>query len=345
MQEKQGKKLLIIYILNILNKYSDENHRLSQSDIISRLKNDYGMDINRKSIKPNILELIDAGYDINYSQRQKNNGDVVLTDYYINRIFTDEELRIVIDGLLFSKYIPGKQRERLIEKLEGLSNVYFKYKTKHIRNIAESRPENKEIFYSISILDEAIDKKLCVKFAYTDYGTDKKLKTRKTKEGKVKRYVVSPYEMAVTNGRYYLIGNYKGYDNISYYRIDRIKSIELTDEPAVDANTINGCEKGFDLPKHMAEHIYMFAGKGGMVEFKVLKTAINHIFDWFGTDVSFSNEDDEWVKVSVKVNYEAMRYWAMQYSNYVKVIYPESLVDEIKDDIVKAAARYNVEVE
>lgn len=33
MYEKQPKKLLIVNILDILEKYSDENHRLSQKDI------------------------------------------------------------------------------------------------------------------------------------------------------------------------------------------------------------------------------------------------------------------------------------------------------------------------
>ena len=38
MYEVQPKKLLIMNILDILQKYTDENHRLSQKDIIDILE-------------------------------------------------------------------------------------------------------------------------------------------------------------------------------------------------------------------------------------------------------------------------------------------------------------------
>lgn len=44
MPVKQPKKLLIMNILDILRKYSDEEHRLSQKDIAEILKTEYDMD-------------------------------------------------------------------------------------------------------------------------------------------------------------------------------------------------------------------------------------------------------------------------------------------------------------
>ena len=38
-----SKKTLIISILDILKKYTDENHRLSQKDIIDILKTEYNI--------------------------------------------------------------------------------------------------------------------------------------------------------------------------------------------------------------------------------------------------------------------------------------------------------------
>ena len=66
--EIQPKKLLIINILDILKKYSDEDHRLTQKDIIELLKRDYNMTVDRKSVKSNLMNLIEAGYHINYSE-------------------------------------------------------------------------------------------------------------------------------------------------------------------------------------------------------------------------------------------------------------------------------------
>ena len=56
MPVKQPKKLLIMNILDILRKYSDEEHRLSQKDIAESLKTEYDMTADRKAIRRNILK-------------------------------------------------------------------------------------------------------------------------------------------------------------------------------------------------------------------------------------------------------------------------------------------------
>ena len=131
----QPKKMLIINILGILKKYSDEDHRLSQKEIADILKTEYSMNVERKSIKRNLMDLIDFGYEIEYSESvrmipNKSTGKLeesyVLSDFYLVRDFTNSELRLLIDSLLFSKHIPYSQRKELIGKLEGLSNQYFK---------------------------------------------------------------------------------------------------------------------------------------------------------------------------------------------------------------------------
>ena len=47
MYTKQPKKMLIINILDILRKYSDEDHRLSQKDIVDILRSE-GINLARR---------------------------------------------------------------------------------------------------------------------------------------------------------------------------------------------------------------------------------------------------------------------------------------------------------
>lgn len=224
MYTKQPKKMLIMNILDILKKYTDENHRLSQKEIVDILAQEYDMKADRKAVKRNLLNLIDFGYDIEYSEsiRKNKNGEeeIIYTDWYLERDFSDAELRLLIDGLLFSKHIPYSQCKELIEKLEGLSNRYFKSRVKHISTMPDNVPENKQLFYTIEVIDRAITKGKQVVFHYNEYGTDKKLHPRKNSEGKVREYIMNPYQMAAVNGRYYLICNYDKYDNVSNYRLD-----------------------------------------------------------------------------------------------------------------------------
>ena len=129
MYTKQPKKLLIMNILDILRRYSDADHRLSQKDIVGILKKEYDMDADRKAIKRNLMNLIDFGYNLEFSEsvRRNKNGEeeTIYTDWYLVRDFSDAELRLLIDSILFSKHIPYNQCKRLIEKIEGLSNRYF----------------------------------------------------------------------------------------------------------------------------------------------------------------------------------------------------------------------------
>ncbi len=348
MDSMQPKKLLIINILDILKKYTDEDHRLSQKEIAEFLETEYDMKADRKAIKRNLMNLIEFGYEIEYSEAlrmvKNKKGELeesqILSDFYLVRDFTDAELRLLIDSLLFSKHIPYSQCKELIEKIEGLSNKYFRNKVKHIRNLPENMPQNKELFLTIEILDEAISKGRQVAFKYNDMGTDKKQHPRKNSEGNIREYIVNPYQMVATNGRYYLVCNYDKYNNVSNYRLDRITDIRLLDTPVKPMKKVEGLEHGLDLPKHMAEHIYMFADKTEKVTFRAKKYIVSEIIDWFGKDVKFSDETEDEVTAEVRVSRMAMKFWAMQYGEHITVTSPESLVNDIKDALQKAVEKY-----
>ena len=166
---------------------------------------------------------------------------------------------------------------------------------------------------------------------------------RENTQGKAKEYVVNPYQIAATNGRYYLICNYDKYDNVANYRLDRITNIKVLDTPVKPAKQVKGLENGLNLPKHMAEHIYMFAGESVPVTFRAKKYLVSEIIDWFGKDITFSDEPEDEVTARVTVNLEAMRKWALQYAVYVNVLGPEKLVAMGKDDVAKAAEMYREE--
>ena len=344
-----GKKTLILNILDILRRYSDEEHRLSQKDIVDILRREYDMIVERKSIRRNILSLREYGYEIEYSETvrmvpNRKTGEMeesyLWSDFYLVRDFTDSELRLLIDGLLFSKHIPYSQCRELVEKLEGLSNTYFRSRVRHIRTMPDTMPPNKQLFYTIEVLDDAISQMKQAAFCYNSYGVDKKLHPRLNEDGSVKEYIVNPYQIAAANGRYYLICNTQPHDNVSHYRLDRITDIRLLDTAIRPAKTVQGLEHGFDLPKHMAEHLYMFSGESRPVRFRVKKSILNDVIDWFGTDIRFSDESSDEVTASVSVNLKAMRLWAIQYSPYVKVLSPQSLAEEVKQDMQQALSQY-----
>lgn len=337
------RKKLSFAILDILRKYTDEDHRLSQKDIIDILRTEYDMDADRKSVKRNITSLLEMDYEIRFSEalRMFPNKDgvleesYILSDFYLEREFTDAELRLLIDSLLFSKHIPYSQCKELVGKLEGLSNQYFKSRVRFVSTLPETAPKNGQLFYTIEILDEAIAKGKQVAFIYNKYSTDKKLHPRRERE-----YIVNPYQMAATNGRYYLIGNYDKYDNLANYRLDRITNIRLLDTSVKPVRQVEGMQNGLYLPKHMAEHLYMFSGESVPVTFRMKKGILDDVIDWFGTDITFSDETEEEVTARVTVNWHAMRHWSLQYCRHIRIMSPIDLADTVKNDLQNALENY-----
>jgi predicted DNA-binding transcriptional regulator YafY len=60
------------------------------------------------------------------------------------------------------------------------------------------------------------------------------------------------------------------------------------------------------------------------------KVIINDIIDWFGSKVTFSSETENTCNVSLKINENAIFFWAMQYGQHVKILEPAPLIDKIK---------------
>ena len=235
---------------------------------------------------------------------------------------------------------PYNQCKELIGKLEGLSNRYFKSKVAYIRNLPENLPENKQLFYTIEILDEAIGEGRQVSFKYNEYDIDKKMHPRKNSDGEEREYIVNPYQMAATNGRYYLICNLDSKDNVSSYRLDRITGIKKLELKIRDKKQHKGAMQRLDLPRHMAENIYMFGGEGVRVSFRAKRYIVNDILDWFGKDALFSDADNNEVTASVRVSEDAMFYWALQYGEHIEVLEPDRLRERIKTAVKSISKKY-----
>ena len=310
------------------------DHRLTQADIIEKLNKEYYMDVDRKTVKRNLMNLLELDCGIEYTEipKKDKSGEesAIYTDWYMVRDFDDSELRLLIDSILFSKHIPYSQCKKLIEKLKGLSNIYFDKKVKHICNLPENQPENKELFYTIDILDEAISQNKQVSFVYNAYGIDKKLHPRREE-----KYIVNPYQMVATNGRYYLICNYDKYDELSNYRIDRITKITMLDTPA------KPLKSGINLPKHMAEHIYMFAGDSVRAKFMAKNYIIDQVIDWYGKDATIIPENDNECTVTVNVNKNAFFCWAMQYGEHIEVLEPIDIREKIILSVREIEKKYS----
>lgn len=321
-----NKKMLNMLILEILRKYSDEEHSLTQQEIIKLLEKNYGMECDRRSVKNNVLSLKEMGYDISME-----NGYRLLS-----REFDDSELRILIDSVLFSKSISTRQAKTLIAKIRGLASNYFNAKVSHVSNLPElHRTLNKQAMYSLDAINDAIAAKRKISFTYNQIGTDFKLHPKRQEA-----YVVNPYQIVANNGMFYLISNYDKYDNVAHFRIDKMTDVKILDEKQKPMSKVQGLENGLNLPKHMAEHLYMFSGESVAVKFLTPEYMMSDLVDWFGQDFRIMEKKDGSLLVRVTCNEEAMRYWALQFGPYVEVLEPAELREQLLKDVLGMAEKY-----
>lgn len=324
----ESKKIIILRVLYILEQYSSMDCPLTYNRILEYLKKDFDVNCERKTIGRNISFLKEAEYPIVSTSKGV---------YIDNKLFEEAELRLLIDSVLASRHINNKYSIELIDKLNSLGGHHFKERNKNIKVSDWGKCNNIGFFLNIEMIDEAIEANKQIEFVYNSYGKDMKLHPCKSYP-----YVVNPYHMMLNNQRYYLICNVDKYDNIINFRVDRITDIRILDSHLKPAKSLPDHRYGINIAKISCESPYMYTGEKKQVEMLMDAKFINDIIDWFGNDFIVEEIDNNRIKVYLKANIESMRYWALQYGVNIEIIRPESLRQNIINDIKIMTNKYKV---
>ena len=112
------QKLKLLYLIQIFDEYTDEEHGITMSEIIKKL-DDNGIKAERKSIYDDIEQLGTVGYEI---VTEKLNRETVYKT--VTRKFDVSELKMLVDVVQASKFISKKDSEaQPIDRLAGLDKV------------------------------------------------------------------------------------------------------------------------------------------------------------------------------------------------------------------------------
>ena len=328
----ENKKSSILLILKILEEYSDEDHFLTQQDIIDKVHDIYGIDLERKSVAFSISLLQELDYDINKSPR----GGYAL----LSRMLDTSEIRFITDALFSSKSIGGKQAVKLSKRLNGCLSRYQRKDYNYIYKSTEiNRYENKELFYILETIETAKNIGKRVSFQYISFDSSGR---PYVKRGGY-RYIVSPYFTVNSNGRYYLICNYRDkYRPIQSFRIDYIVNVQIENEWDIKPlETLEGM-KDFNITKYLNENIYMLSGDSIMASIDIEnESVIPAIIDWFGDNARIYRYSEKGnIHATIVCNEHALFYWCMQYSENIKVTSPQSLINRIKTEAERMIKKY-----
>lgn len=305
------QRLKILYLYKILFEQTDEYHAISMPRIIEQLE-EYGFSAARKALYEDIEALRAFGVDI-ASGRGNRAGYAI-----VDRDFEIPELTLLADAVLCSPFFTEKKAKALIEKLEGLCSVHEAAQIERKVYTAGGREssDNERIYLNVDEIHRAIAEKKKITFRYFDYNI------RKQKVYREGLRTCSPYALAWNDEKYYLIAHYEKYGGISHFRVDKMDSVEMTDEP---------CHKkprDFKLSEYLRSTFSMFSGTEQEVVLIFENSLTNAVIDRFGKSVRMRRYDDSHftIRVSVKTdNPETFFGWLFQFGTKAKILEPVDL--------------------
>ncbi|MCL2486483.1 MAG: WYL domain-containing protein, partial [Oscillospiraceae bacterium] len=269
---KQKMKLLVM--AEFLRRYSDEDHPVSISDVEKYLAKK-NISSERKSIYRDIDVLREYGLPIEHLPHK---------GYYVTELpLRFSEIMLLVDAVLASPVISRKKTAALIETLEGLGNVHW---AKHIRNRSRveglEKSHNEELYYNIEKINQAINRGVKISFLYQKCSLVGNIPAFDAG----REFIISPYATVWHEDKYYIIGNYEKYDNLSHYRLDRMHRVECTDERVRGFQEVSSYKNSFDTSDYTKKVFNMFAGSSQRsVELVCENRLLEHIVERFGLNL------------------------------------------------------------
>ncbi|MEG2298185.1 MAG: WYL domain-containing protein, partial [Anaerovoracaceae bacterium] len=213
-------KKAFLHIIDIL-KNTDEDHPITANRICESLYSDYNIQLERRSVGRDLRLLMETGADIVFCQDNK------LGCYMASHQFEDWEIKVLVDAVAQAKFLRHSVSVSLISRLLETTSEYKKIAIKDATvDMVHSKTKNKLTQVNIDVLLEAINRGKKVSFQYCFLNENLDLVPRK--DGR--EYLVNPYQLMWNKDTYYLICNYEGYSNLSYYRLDKIKGVVILDD-------------------------------------------------------------------------------------------------------------------
>ncbi len=315
MAKSINQKAKLLYIIECLTLYTDEEHDVGTPRLIEYLE---ARDIkaDRKTIYSDIEVLKDFGFDIIRNPGPRGG-------YFLaSRDFELAEVKLLVDLVQSSKFITTKKSRELIKKLEKLASTYQANSLQRQVVVADRiKAGNENIYYNVDIIYEAIRKNVKIRFQYYEWGIDKKPVVRKGGEF----YEVSPWLLNWDDENYYLLAFDEKNGIMKHYRVDKMLNIETTEVTRMGKEQF---EK-IDIAAFSKKTFGMFSGEEKTVQLLADKSLTGVLIDRFGVGVALRKFDEDRVLARANVAVSPQFFgWLCGLGKKIAVYGP----DEVKED-------------
>lgn len=328
MPKNANQKLKLLYLMKILLEATDENHGLTLAQITQSLAAN-NIIAERKSLYDDIEALRLFGLDIIKTKTGRS------VDYrVVNRDFQLPELKLLVDAVQSSKFITRKKSDELIKKLEGFCS-------KHEASLLQRqvfvsnriKAMNESVYLVIDHIHTAINENRQIEFKYFEWNAKKEKVFRHNGA----TYHVSPWALTRDDENYYLIAFDSAANTIKHYRVDKMTSVSVSELAREGHEKF----KNFDTAIYSNKTFGMFGGKEETVRLRCRNQMANVIIDRFGREPVLTDCGNGCFEITVKVAVSPLFVsWVMNFGQNIKVISPQSVIDEIKKNAALILEQY-----
>ena len=320
--EKYPKNGSVLYILNILKKYSDEKHLLSANEISRLIEKEYEIKIDSRKIRRDINLLIETfDYDIE-TYEMNNKGYMIRKNS--DKDFELGELDIIINTFTYSNFVPSNISDRIITKCLAKMNIYEQDKYKNYEaSLKNTKTNNHEIIKNIEDINEAISKDKKITFDYYKYSiinnklVDEKIVPKKP-------YIISPYKITYNLQKLYLFCKKDGVKELLKYRLDRMKNIKIINKKIDNKYTKE--EIDYEIKSNLA----MYTGETIPFGIECDISMLDTIIETFGKDIKVNLTNKNTFRTKVYSPEDGFKYFCLRNIETVKIISPERFKKKLK---------------
>ncbi len=327
MAGNKAAKAVFMHVWRILNEQTDEEHPLTAEAIIEQLE-ELGYGCDRKAIYRHIQALEEFGVDIGKNSCSPRGY------YVMSRDFELHELKLLADAVQASRFITVKKSKQLVDKLGSLASVHQADGLRRgLYMTDDDKTDNEQIFYVLDGVYEAIRNNRRVAFKYFKYLPNGKKEYRN--DGA--EYVVSPYAVVWDQEKYYMHAYHAKYDRISSFRLDMMEGIRVADLEREEQKRY----KSYSPSDREKASFSQFGGERAVVVCEFDNSLAGAVFDQFGTNLKTVPVGEDRFRASLPVNLSTKFYsWLFGFGNGVKVVSPQSVIDQYKSQLDKVREKY-----
>jgi predicted DNA-binding transcriptional regulator YafY len=318
-----NRSVFTLQVLEILRRYSNEEHYLTQSMIMDYLDKDYGVCVDRKSVGNAIIALDSIYPDLIEKSRDRKKPGVAI----LERTFSREEVIMMMMAIYSFKGFSSKMTKQLTDKLISDFSLRDQFPSSHTVTNAQ-KIENPEVVYNFSIISEAIAKMKRITFDYTNGS------------GKTRKRNVCPHYVFVSKEEFKLLATFTKERAFTIFNLESMTNIQLLEDS--NGYHIQDIEryKDFDIDRFTNEHMYWFEKDPITVRLKMRNpTNRTQIIKWFGKQATFLDGDI----VEIKNDIDSIYFWLKDYGEYLDVLEPQELKDRLYEYGKKLVETYKKE--